>query len=89
MSARALPRKLPSEIPHREAIYVARKTILVCDNCGKEVDESVGATLRVTYSDARRGSKAADLCDDCATKMPGRAVARRGRRPKTAPTASA
>jgi hypothetical protein len=65
---------------------VARKTILVCDNCGKEVDESQGAVLRVTYSDARRGSKAADLCDDCAGKMPGRAVARRGRRPKNAAT---
>jgi hypothetical protein len=68
---------------------VARKTILVCDNCGKEVDESQGAVLRVTFTDARRGSKAADLCDDCATKMPGRAVARRGRRPKAAPTTSA
>ena len=45
---------------------MARKTILVCDNCGKEVDESRGATLRITYTDARRGSKVADLCDDCA-----------------------
>jgi hypothetical protein len=79
-------RKLPPEIdPGGD--YVARKTILVCDNCGKEVDESQGATLRVTYSDARRGSKAADLCDECAGKMPGRAVARRGRRPR-AQTAS-
>ena len=68
---------------------MARKTILVCDNCGKEVDESQGAVLRVTYTDARRGSKAADLCDECAGKMPGRAVARRGRRPKAAPTTSA
>jgi hypothetical protein len=63
---------------------VARKTILVCDNCGKEVDESRGASLRVTYVDARRGSKVADLCDDCAGQMPGRAAARRGRRPKSA-----
>jgi hypothetical protein len=61
---------------------LARKTVLVCDNCGREVDESQGAVLRVTYSDARRGSKVADLCDDCAGKMPGRAAARRGRRPK-------
>ena len=61
---------------------MARKTVLVCDNCGKEVDEAKGASLRVTYSDARRGSKVADLCDDCAGKMPGRAAARRGRRPK-------
>jgi len=63
---------------------VARKTILVCDSCGKEVDEAKGATLRVTFNDARRGSKVADLSDDCAGGMPGRAAARRGRRPKAA-----
>ena len=63
---------------------VARKTILVCDKCGKEVDEDKGAVLRVTYADARRTSKQADLCDSCAGGMPGRAVARRGRRPKAA-----
>jgi hypothetical protein len=62
---------------------MARKTVLVCDNCGKEVDEGKGATLRVTYMDARRGAKQADLCDDCAGKMPGQAAARRGRRPKS------
>jgi hypothetical protein len=66
---------------------LARKTVLVCDNCGKEVDESHGAVLRITYSDARRGSKVADLCDDCAGKLPGRAAARRGRRPKSATAA--
>jgi hypothetical protein len=54
----------------------------VCDNCGKEVGEGKGAGMRVTYTDARRGAKAADLCDDCAGKMPGRATARRGRKPK-------
>jgi hypothetical protein len=63
---------------------MARKTVLVCDSCGKEVGEGKGAVLRVTFSDARRGAKAADLCDDCAGKMPGNAVARRGRRPKAA-----
>jgi len=63
---------------------VARKTVLVCDNCSTEVGEGKGATLRVTYTDARRGAKQADLCDDCAGKMPGRAAARRGRRPKAA-----
>lgn len=66
---------------------MARKTVLVCDNCGTEVEEARGATLRVTYSDARRGAKAADLCDSCAGKMPGRAVARRGRKPKSATAA--
>jgi hypothetical protein len=64
--------------------FVARKTVLVCDACGKEVEEGKGATLRVTYSDARRGAKQADLCDACAGGMPGRAAARRGRRPKAA-----
>jgi hypothetical protein len=63
---------------------VARKTVLVCDNCGKEVEEAKGATMRITYADARRGSKQSDLCDACAGKFPGRTVARRGRRPKSA-----
>ncbi|HEX5173142.1 MAG TPA: hypothetical protein VFV91_03250 [Gaiellaceae bacterium] len=61
---------------------MARKTVLVCDNCGKEVDEAKGAVMRVTYTDARRGAKQADLCDTCAGNMPGRAAARRGRKPK-------
>lgn len=66
---------------------MARKTVLVCDNCGKEVGEGKGAVMRMSYSDARRGAKQADLCDDCAGKMPGHAVARRGRRPKSATAA--
>jgi hypothetical protein len=67
---------------------LARKTVLVCDNCGKEVGEGKGATMRLTYADARRGAKQADLCDDCASKTAGRAVARRGRRPKSAVAAT-
>ena len=66
---------------------MARKTVLVCDNCGKEVDESKGALMRLTYADARRGAKQAYLCDDCAGKMPGQPAARRGRRPKSAQAA--
>jgi hypothetical protein len=63
---------------------VARKTILVCDSCGTEVGEGKGAVMRVNYTDARRGSKQADLCDSCAGQLAGSAVARRGRRPKSA-----
>jgi ribosomal protein S26 len=63
---------------------VARVTRLVCDNCGKEVEEAKGAVMRINFTDARRGSKQADLCDECASKMPGQAAARRGRRPKNA-----
>jgi hypothetical protein len=58
--------------------------VLVCDKCGTEVGENKGATMRLTYTDARRGSKVADLCDDCAGELPGRAAARRGRRPRAA-----
>ena len=49
---------------------MARRTVLVCDSCGTEVGENKGAALRITFTDARRGSKVADLCDDCAGKMP-------------------
>ena len=66
---------------------MARKTILVCDKCSKEVAEGRGALMRLNFTDARRGSKQADLCDDCAGGMPGHAVARRGRRPKAAAAA--
>ena len=43
--------------------------------------------LRLTFADARRGAKQADLCDSCAGNAPGQAVARRGRRPKSASAA--
>ena len=66
---------------------MARKTVLVCDNCGKEIDDGKGAVLRLTFTDARRGAKQADLCDDCAGQMPGVPTARRGRRPKATATA--
>jgi DNA-directed RNA polymerase subunit M/transcription elongation factor TFIIS len=71
----------------RRRTKVARKTVLVCDSCGNEVDEGKGAVMRVTYNDARRGAKQADLCDNCAGRTPGRAVARRGRKPKSATAA--
>ena len=66
---------------------MARKTVLVCDQCGAEVGDNKGATLRLTFTDARRGAKQADLCDNCAGKMPGQPAARRGRRPKSAAAA--
>lgn len=68
---------------------MSRKTVLVCDKCSAEVEENSGAALRVTYTDSRRGAKAADLCKDCADGMPGHATARRGRRPKQQAAAAA
>jgi hypothetical protein len=61
---------------------MARISRLVCDECGKEVDDAKGALMRVNFTDARKASKQADLCDSCAEKMPGHSVARRGRKPK-------
>jgi hypothetical protein len=40
--------------------------------------------VRTNFNDARRGSKQVDFCDDCATELPGKQVARRWRRPKAA-----
>ena len=61
---------------------MARKTIRVCDNCGNQIEEGKGALVRAVFTDARRGAKQADYCDECAGKLPGAQVARRGRRPK-------
>ena len=63
---------------------MARKTVLVCANIAKEIEEGKGAVMRVNFNDARRGSKQADLCDNCAGNLPGQPAARRGRRPKSA-----
>jgi hypothetical protein len=63
---------------------MARKTVLVCDNCGKEIEDGKGAVVRAVFNDARRGAKQADFCDDCAGKLAGKQAARRGRRPKAA-----
>jgi hypothetical protein len=70
-----------------EVVTIARKTVLVCDKCGKEVEDGKGAMLRLTYTDARRIGKQADVCDSCAGEMPGSPAARRGRKPKVAVTA--
>ena len=60
---------------------MAERIIKVCDDCGRDLDEGTGAEVRVAYVDKRRGVRKADLCDDCASKIPGRpARARRDRR---------
>jgi hypothetical protein len=61
---------------------LARKTVLVSDISGEEIAEGKGATVRITFRDARKGVRELDVTDDEAEKMGGRSVARRGRRPK-------
>jgi hypothetical protein len=63
---------------------VARKTVLVSDVSGQEIAEGKGATVRITFRDARKGVRELDVTDDEAEKMGGRSVARRGRKPKSA-----
>ena len=63
---------------------MARKTVLVSDLSGKDIDEKNAAQLIIKYSDARRGQVVldvnADEVDDLARK--GQRQQRRGRRPK-------
>lgn len=61
---------------------MARKTVLVSDISGQEIAEGKGATVRITFRDARKGVRELDVTDEEAERMGGRSVARRGRRPK-------
>lgn len=63
---------------------MARKTVLVSDISGQEILEGKGATVRITYRDARKGVRELDVTDEEAEGMGGRSVARRGRKPKSA-----
>ena len=62
---------------------MAKKTIRVSDKSGVEIADGKGATVRITFADARKGVRELDLTDSEADQLGGRAVARRGRRPKS------
>jgi hypothetical protein len=62
---------------------MAKKTIRVSDMSGTEIAEGKGATVRITFADARKGVRELDLTDAEAERLGGRPVARRGRRPKS------
>ena len=65
---------------------MARRTIIVSDLTGQEIDEANAAQVVIKYTDARRGQVVldvnADEVSDLASK--GTRQARRGRKPKTA-----
>ena len=63
---------------------MAKKTVLVSDISGAEIPDGKGATIRITFRDARKGVRELDVTDAEAEGLGGRAVARRGRRPKNA-----
>lgn len=61
---------------------MAKKTVLVSDVSGQEIPDGRGATVRITFRDARKGVRELDVTDDEAEKFGGRSVSRRGRKPK-------
>jgi hypothetical protein len=63
---------------------MAKKTVLVSDMSGTEIQEGKGATIRITFRDARKGVRELDVTDEEAERLGGRPTARRGRRPKSA-----
>lgn len=64
---------------------MARKTIIVSDISGREIDDKDAAKVTITYVDARRGQVVLDVnaseVEEWASK--GTRQARRGRRPKS------
>lgn len=65
---------------------MAKKTIRVSDMSGVEIPDGKGATVRITFHDARKGVRELDVTDAEAEGLGGRSVVRRGRRPKAAAT---
>ena len=67
---------------------MARRTILVSDLTGKEIDDKDAAQVVIKYADARRGQVVLDVnaseVDELASR--GTKQARRGRRPRVSST---
>ena len=60
-----------------------KKTVLVSDLSGSEIPDGKGATVSITFRDARKGTIVLDVTDNEAEEMgsKGRRQQRRGRRP--------
>jgi hypothetical protein len=60
-----------------------KKTVLVSDLSGNEIADGRGATVSITFRDARKGTIVLDVTDAEAEQMgsKGRRQQRRGRRP--------
>jgi len=65
---------------------MARRTILVSDISGKQIDEKDSAKVTISYSDARRGQIVLDVNASEVADLAAHGVQqkRRGRRPKAA-----
>ncbi len=60
---------------------MAKKMVRVSDKSGQEIPDGHGASVRITFADARKPSRELDLTDEEAMELGGRTVGRRGRRP--------
>ena len=65
---------------------MAKRTILVSDLSGAEIDEKNAAKLTIVYADARRGQVVLDVNASEVEELAAKGVrqARRGRKPKAA-----
>jgi hypothetical protein len=63
---------------------MARRTVLVSDLSGEEIPEGKGATITISFQDARKGTIVLDVTDGEAEQAgaKGRRQAKRGRRRK-------
>ena len=61
---------------------MAKKTVLVSDMSGEEIADGKGATIRITFRDARKGVRELDVTDEEAENLGGHATKRRGHRPR-------
>jgi hypothetical protein len=70
---------------HSKKGDMARKTVVVSDKSGEQIQDGKGAKVRITFDEARSGSVEMDVKAEEARAMgaKGRQVARRGRRPKS------
>jgi hypothetical protein len=65
---------------------MARRTVLVSDMSGQEIEDGKGAQVTIKFTDARKGTIVLDVTDQEGEELgrKGRRQARRGRRPKAA-----
>jgi hypothetical protein len=49
---------------------MAKKTVLVSDLSGEEIQDGKGAKVRITFDDARSGSIEMDVSAGCASRTP-------------------
>jgi hypothetical protein len=63
---------------------MAKKTVVVSDLSGEEIEEGKGAQVTIRFNDARKGAIVLDVTDAEGESMGarGRKQARRGRRPR-------